>query len=681
MSLSYEVTNWENGKTVLKAEHLRKIEKGITDIISENDAIYKDEDIRKSNEKQRQEEHSRKMNEVSEVVSDIQKDYDSLQKIIIDENASANLQNQINQTNSQLEHKPNKTHIWNMANMGQDVKEAMTGGSVAVVGENTILTENIVDGQVTPSKTDFISLIAPTFEKNKCVSGHIIEDGTIASSGWTTTDFIPICKGHIYKIQGKTKFIALYDSSKNIIEGSYGTVTIPNRQFYSGYDGYVRFSFVTLDSHPDYQPLDTLEIYSTLGNYLTLNAPLVPNFLEKSIQDKDLATGCINARHFGVTNSIHRLKDLATMDGYIIYTNGNLFANSNYCYTEEPIPILEGSTYFIKHAVPNAGVYYDEDMNFLSLCDLPVSGAVDNVIFTTPVGAKYLRLNTQIINKETQYIALGTRELTQEEFDNVSLSSVSATWLKADIDDTVRNEFKQEILDEINLNQPSNYSSDWLGKTFVSLGDSITWQDSNAYGQGEQKGQIARGYQTIIKEKLGFISYLNKGMSGRPVSNGSANGDGTNTTSKTIDYSNFDLVIIAGGTNDFKLNMPLGELGIIGDTDFNTNTFYGAYRDMVEYILKQKPTIRIVLFTPLQRDNGGYDVNYVNSIGCKLIDYVNAIKDVGKMYGIPICDMYSNSGFTKLTLNTYTMDGLHPNDVGYSRMGNYASKFIDNIGI
>ena len=108
MSLSYEITNWENGKTVLKAEHLRKIEKGITDIIAENDAIYKDEDTRKSNEKQRQEEHSRKMNEVSEVVSDIQKDYDSLQKIIIDENASANLQNQINQTNSQLEQNMNK---------------------------------------------------------------------------------------------------------------------------------------------------------------------------------------------------------------------------------------------------------------------------------------------------------------------------------------------------------------------------------------------------------------------------------------------------------------------------------------------------------------------------------------------------------------------------------------------
>ena len=48
--------------------------------------------------------------------------------------------------------KADKNEIFTMANMGQDVKEAMTGGSVAVVGVNTILTENIVDGQVTFDK-------------------------------------------------------------------------------------------------------------------------------------------------------------------------------------------------------------------------------------------------------------------------------------------------------------------------------------------------------------------------------------------------------------------------------------------------------------------------------------------------------------------------------------------------
>lgn len=150
--IKYDKTKWVDGTTVLRASHMEKIEKGITDIIDYNNSIYTDEDTRKSNEKQRQEEHSRKMNEVSEVVSDIQKDYDSLQKIIIDENASANLQNQIDQTNSQLAHKASKNEIFSMANMGQDIKEAMTGGSVAVVGKDMILTENIVDGQVTGRK-------------------------------------------------------------------------------------------------------------------------------------------------------------------------------------------------------------------------------------------------------------------------------------------------------------------------------------------------------------------------------------------------------------------------------------------------------------------------------------------------------------------------------------------------
>ncbi|MGG1527028.1 SGNH/GDSL hydrolase family protein [Peribacillus frigoritolerans] len=219
-------------------------------------------------------------------------------------------------------------------------------------------------------------------------------------------------------------------------------------------------------------------------------------------------------------------------------------------------------------------------------------------------------------------------------------------------------------------------ASKWVGKTFVSLGDSITWQDGKVYAS---TSNIARGYQTILKEKLGFASYNNQGVNGRPIANGSANGVGTNTTGKGLTYSAYDLVIIAGGTNDFKLNIPLGVKGVIGDTIFDTNTFYGAYRDLVEYILTNKPTIRIVLFTPLQRDNGGYDINTTNPAGHKLIDYVNAILAIGEMYGIPVCDMHRNSGFNKLLLSTYTLDGLHPNDVGYARIGDYASSFVNQV--
>ena len=55
---------------------------------------------------------------------------------------------EVAELSSQLEQKANSTDVnskvWSMANMGQDVKEAMTGGSVAVVGKDTISMRNLM---------------------------------------------------------------------------------------------------------------------------------------------------------------------------------------------------------------------------------------------------------------------------------------------------------------------------------------------------------------------------------------------------------------------------------------------------------------------------------------------------------------------------------------------------------
>ena len=56
--------------------------------------------------------------------------------------------NLFNSLTSQLEHKANKNEVFSMANMGQDVKEAMTGGSVSVVGKNSVLGLNVVKSQI-----------------------------------------------------------------------------------------------------------------------------------------------------------------------------------------------------------------------------------------------------------------------------------------------------------------------------------------------------------------------------------------------------------------------------------------------------------------------------------------------------------------------------------------------------
>lgn len=76
------------------------------------------------------------------------------------EEVDSQLEQNMNKVNEQFNtiesKKLDKNDILSMSNMGQDVKEAMTGGSVAVVGKDTILTENIVDNQVTTEKVSFI---------------------------------------------------------------------------------------------------------------------------------------------------------------------------------------------------------------------------------------------------------------------------------------------------------------------------------------------------------------------------------------------------------------------------------------------------------------------------------------------------------------------------------------------
>lgn len=216
-------------------------------------------------------------------------------------------------------------------------------------------------------------------------------------------------------------------------------------------------------------------------------------------------------------------------------------------------------------------------------------------------------------------------------------------------------------------------TSFWSGKKGVMFGDSIV---SGEADDSTEKG----GYPRRIQETLGFASVENRGISGRPMADGTANGVGTNTTIKSVaDYKPYDLVIIAAGTNDFKLNVPLGSLGTIEDSTFDVNTFYGAYRDAIEYILKSDPTVRICLWTPLYRDNGSYTTTTTNTAGHKLIDYVNAIKNIGELYSIPVVDMYRNSGLNKLNLLTYTTDGLHLNGLGYDIVSLYASKQIETI--
>ena len=219
-----------------------------------------------------------------------------------------------------------------------------------------------------------------------------------------------------------------------------------------------------------------------------------------------------------------------------------------------------------------------------------------------------------------------------------------------------------------NYNDKDTYLSDmyfnrYHGKSWITLGDSITKPNK---------------YQNKLKTILNFSIVDNLGENGQTMASQS-NKPSTYDAGKSIDYSKYDLATIFIGTNDFRYNKKLGKIKESGCNDFDENTFTGSYQLLIETILKSNSNIDLVLITPIQRVKDGYNIYYTNDNGSKLEDYVYAIKSLGKMYSLPVLDLYSESGITKETMDTFTKDGLHPNDAGYERISEKMYRFLLNI--
>ena len=653
MSLSYEVTNWENGKTVLKAEHLRKIEKGITDIIAENDAIYKDEDTRKSNEKQRQEEHSRKMNEASEVVSNIQKDYDSLQKIIIDENASANLQNQINQTNSQLEHKVNisslDTKVWSMSNMGQDVKEAMTGGSVAVVEKDTILTENIVDKQVTRGKTTFYSIS----KEGNLISNemNVYEYGYLYTSDGSKIycDHLT-CKLTLEDIDfiniplkfNMTSHITFWDENSSFISGyiqgslDNGISTeklknIPSNAKYVlfGYYSSRKYSSVIAKDSNYSQELET--------KYVDDSLVVTQENLDKNIKFSKDVLEEITIYPYG--NLFDKTKLLKNK---YYDTSGTLIGSQGNHTFECEIDVLKSYRFnFTSHIT-----FWDENSSFISGY---IQGSLDNGISTEklkniPSNAKYVRMLVY-----------------DSRVDNAVFS----------LDEVYRKDLKcvyyipNFIASDENLNNKQN-DNPLYGKKAIFFGDS--WCAGNTSSPG--------GWASIIKSNNPSMTVINCGKHGADwgqfYSYWFNNTDNYNSLDNDADY-----VIIEAYTNGLYTDVSNLVSKPLGDID--SYTYYNSIPEIDKALGETYARdLERCLFSVVNRWNGkkiGLIFPYKSVAHLAENNAFRVFRDTvikcANKYNIPIFDNFNGSNIQcwkqeYIDKYFFQSDGTHLNALGYS---------------
>ncbi len=238
--------------------------------------------------------------------------------------------------------------------------------------------------------------------------------------------------------------------------------------------------------------------------------------------------------------------------------------------------------------------------------------------------------------------------------------------------------------------------------SWVAIGDSITYMNEHT---GDTDHRITKGYMTMVKEKLPYITYKNQGYNGWTAVRIAEQIEALNLTKADV-YSVFL------GTNDWWSGKTLGTLSDYKNNTGNT-TFYGAYRTIINKLRSLNPDARIILMTPMQRVDFVQIQNMKNNAfgsykpknGQSLSEFADAIKEISKYEGFKTVDLFHKKSLSLSQLVNFkrlkdpksgsyvnykypdfidipfnpekdeypypkeamniTYDGLHPSDKGY----------------
>ena len=566
---------------------------------------------------------------------------------------------------SQLDTKANYNTVWNMVNMGQDVKEAMTGGSVAVVGKNTVLTENIVDRQVTRCKTSFYSISknGNLIDRDAIIKGKYIDNTGIEKNGNNETDFIPIDISKTYRFNF-VSFVTFWNENRVFINGYIQGSVTPSTP-------------VDLKNIPSDAKFVRLSVYdSALHECVFSEKSLFSNQLTTKFEDYNVAIKKEQIEDFQVetkdfTNKLDR--DVLNFYSYSDYSNlfipslvkeGGFYSNtgawneSNNHVSTHLIPINPSKKY--KHNIYSFISFWGENEEFISGY-IEGSGGVNKPqnLRNIPSTANYVRFSIELKDISKTVVSLEevfTLDLGYKFIDNDLI-----------IDE---NNLDKSLLQKINSS-----STTIAGKTINFLGDSIT------YGfDGTNATRVTKPYPTLVGEILG-VRVNNYGISGSTIG-----GDGKTSTEHNIlgntpmniryvDMDNADYVLVLGGVNDYTVDRRI-PLGVKGD---NTNlTFYGALKILIEGLIAKYPNSRIGFITPLRKIND----HSPNVYGNHLKEYRNAIIEMCEEYSIPVLDLFTKGGcYANISdwRSQNLPDGLHPNQSFYEKMAIQISSFIESI--
>lgn len=506
---------------------------------------------------------------------------------------------------------------WAMAS--QDFRENVTGGNTAVVGKDSVLKENIVDGEVIKSKASFYKKTRNLFDKEKAIYGKYVSSTTgelttpSVEGTFYASDYVEVINGSKYNYRAKDNsytLYAFYNNDKQFINGgnSNGTDII------SPVDGFIRVSVwknvdvdtvqFELGDATEYIEPYILEVEEEVANI----KPKIEKVLENQVDYSDCNRNKFNP-NIAIIN-----KQVSPSNGSIIdVTAEGIF------YASEMINVKgHKKINCIKNdftTMYSTYAFYDVNGGFVS----GGSGEINGIdIPSNATGFKFT-VWKNILPENIMIELDGLNSFIRFDDDSRN-QEVYLTKMK----------FKDIIIN--------------------CIGDSIT------YGFLTSDTRMQSPYPSSLKSLLGAKEVRNYGLSGTTVANdrtviGSFEPMSSPTRVETWD-NNANVNIVLGGVNDFIKNVELGTI----DDEVDT-TFYGGYKSLIRQLYKKYPNKKIVMMTPLH-----YSLEYTpNTKGYILKDYVNAIREIAEMYGIYLIDLYAICNININTRGKYQIDGLHTN--------------------
>ena len=532
---------------------------------------------------------------------------------LINQSALKKVNDRIDETNAQLSLKLSKDGIVTMANMGQDVKEAMTGGSVAVVGKYSVGQQNIIEGSVVPSKMDYHTNLIDkeNVELDKAISPSSFTVSDL--SGYALTDFIPIQSGKYTINFASHDTIFIYNTSK---EGqSCVTTSTAPHTFEVASDGFIRVVIKQVDLnnamlvHGEFVP-KTYIPYGHIG-WLHVGEDNLATDIKEKINTIKSIDG--KFRYLNLFN-----KETTTDNVILGFPSDNLTKNEHFCVSD--FIRVDTGNYTLNIANYDTVFMYDKDKKLTDKLTLNGWGIVVNTI-TIPEGISFVKLSVLKENKNEIMFAKGD-----------SLPAAYVPYGKYVMDDLV---IGGEIGTENNI---------LSGKTALFTGDSI------CYGAGS-----TGGYARYIREK-NKMNVINYGVSGTRIAVSDID-DAIVTRIATM-QDTADYICLEGGVNDAWCGVvPLGEISKGFNSDLDEETFTGAFESLLKQSLLKWKGAKIFYIIPHKM------------IGVD--DYMNRAKELCEKWGVPCLDLRLMTGFFAYDdemKKTYTAngDGVHPNAQGYN---------------